>query len=88
MVSSSRQIWLSRHLATALCNPLYLNHVIEATVLTENGGLNGPSYCIVGMFSSLARLTRRAYNPQPIDTHYRALQLAMQGVFHELGIAA
>jgi hypothetical protein len=34
------------------------------------------------------RPTRRAYNPQPIDTHYRALQLAMQGVFHELGIAA
>ena len=32
--------------------------------------------------------TRRAYNPQPIDTHYRALQLAMQGVFNELGIAA
>jgi len=32
--------------------------------------------------------TRRASNPQPIDTHYRALQLAMQGVFNELGIAA
>jgi hypothetical protein len=32
--------------------------------------------------------TRRVSNPQPIDTHYRALQLAMQGVFHELGIAA
>jgi len=32
--------------------------------------------------------TRRASNPQPIDTHYRALQLAMHGVFHELGIAA
>ena len=34
------------------------------------------------------RPTRGASNPQPIDTHYRALQLAMQGVFHELGIAA
>jgi len=34
------------------------------------------------------RPTRRTHNPQPIDTHYRALQLAMQGVFHELGIAA
>jgi hypothetical protein len=32
--------------------------------------------------------TRCASNPQPIDTHYRALQLAMQGVFNELGIAA
>ena len=32
--------------------------------------------------------TRRASNPQSIDTHYRALQLAMQGVFNELGIAA
>jgi hypothetical protein len=27
-------------------------------------------------------------DPQPIDTHYRALQLAMQGVFNELSIAA
>ena len=34
------------------------------------------------------RPIRRASNPQPIDTHYRALQLAMHGVFHELGIAA
>ena len=34
------------------------------------------------------RPTRRAHNPQPIDTHYRTLQLAMQGVFQELGIAA
>jgi hypothetical protein len=34
------------------------------------------------------RPIRRASNPQPIDTHYRALQLAMSGVFHELGIAA
>jgi hypothetical protein len=32
--------------------------------------------------------TRRGHNPQPIDTHYRALELAMHGVFHELGIAA
>ena len=34
------------------------------------------------------RPTRCAHNPQPIDTHYRTLQLAMQGVFQELGIAA
>ncbi len=32
--------------------------------------------------------TRGAQNPKPIDAHYRALQLAMQCVFHELGIAA
>ena len=32
--------------------------------------------------------TRGAQNPRPIDTHYHALQLAMQGVFLELGIAA
>ncbi len=34
------------------------------------------------------RPTRRAHNPQPIDTHYRTLQLAMRGVFRELRIAA
>src|SRR4029077_3041844 len=32
--------------------------------------------------------TRGAQNPKPIDAHYHALQLAMQCVFHELGIAA
>lgn len=32
--------------------------------------------------------TRGGYNPKPIDAHYAALQLAMQGVFYELGIAA
>src|SRR6201981_818722 len=32
--------------------------------------------------------TRGGRNPKPIDHHYHALQLAMQGVFHELGIAA
>jgi hypothetical protein len=32
--------------------------------------------------------TRGGRNPKPIDAHYHALQLAMQGVFHELGIAA
>jgi len=31
---------------------------------------------------------RGGLNPKPIDAHYHALQLAMQGVFHELGIAA
>jgi hypothetical protein len=34
------------------------------------------------------RPTRRAHNPKPIDLHYRAIQTEMQGVFHELGIAA
>src|SRR5215471_8549692 len=34
------------------------------------------------------RPTRGASNPRPIDTHYRAIQVAMQGVFHELGLAA
>jgi hypothetical protein len=32
--------------------------------------------------------TRGEPNPKPIDAHYHALRLAMQGVFHELGIAA
>jgi len=32
--------------------------------------------------------TRGGHHPKPIDAHYAALQLAMQGVFHELGIAA
>ncbi len=31
---------------------------------------------------------RGAHNPKPIDAHYDALQLAMRGIFHELGIAA
>ena len=31
---------------------------------------------------------RGGHNPKPIDAHYHTLQLAMQGVFHELGIAA
>ena len=34
------------------------------------------------------RPTRGAHNPRPIDTHYRTIQVAMQGVFHELGLAA
>jgi hypothetical protein len=32
--------------------------------------------------------TRPAPHPKPIDTHYNAIRLAMQGVFHELGLAA
>jgi hypothetical protein len=31
---------------------------------------------------------RGGSNPKPIDAHYHTLRLAMQGVFHELGIAA
>ena len=34
------------------------------------------------------RPTRGAHNPKPIDGHYRAIQVAMEGVFHELGLAA
>jgi hypothetical protein len=32
--------------------------------------------------------TRSAHNPTPIDTHYQTTQVAMKGVFHELGLAA
>jgi hypothetical protein len=34
------------------------------------------------------RPTRGAHNPKPIDLHYDAIQAAMRGLFHELGIAA
>jgi hypothetical protein len=34
------------------------------------------------------RSTRGAHNPKPIDAHYQAIRVAMQGVFHELGLAA
>ena len=34
------------------------------------------------------RPARGAHNPRPIDSHYHVLRSAMQGVFHELGIAA
>ncbi len=27
-------------------------------------------------------------NPRPLDIHYQAIYAGMQGVFHELGIAA
>ena len=32
--------------------------------------------------------SRGELNPKPIDAHYHAVRFAMQGVFHELGIAA
>ena len=32
--------------------------------------------------------TRVAHNPKAIDLHYQTIQVAMQGVFHELGLAA
>ena len=32
--------------------------------------------------------TRGPHNPKPIDHHYQTINLAMQGVFHELGRAA
>jgi hypothetical protein len=31
---------------------------------------------------------RGPHNPRPIDSHYQTIQVAMQGVFHELGLAA
>jgi hypothetical protein len=34
------------------------------------------------------RPTRGAHNPKPIDAHYQAIQAAINGVFHELGLAA
>jgi hypothetical protein len=32
--------------------------------------------------------TRGAHNPKPIDAHYQTIRVAMQGVLHELGLAA
>jgi hypothetical protein len=34
------------------------------------------------------RPTRGAHNPRAIDGHYEAIRVGMQGVFHELGLAA
>jgi hypothetical protein len=34
------------------------------------------------------RPARGAHNPTPIDTHDQTIQLAMRGMFHELGLAA
>ena len=34
------------------------------------------------------RATRGAHNAKPIDAHYRTIRIAMNGVFHELGLAA
>jgi hypothetical protein len=34
------------------------------------------------------RPTRAPHNPKPLDRHYHTINLAMQGVFHELGLAA
>jgi hypothetical protein len=34
------------------------------------------------------RPSRNAQNPRPLDQNYADLRTAMQGVFHELGIAA
>ena len=31
---------------------------------------------------------RGPHNPRPIDSHYQTIQIAMQGVFYELGRAA
>ena len=32
--------------------------------------------------------TRGPHNPKPIDRHYHTINVAMKGVFHELGLAA
>ena len=32
--------------------------------------------------------TRGPHNPKPIDHHYQTVNLATQGVFHKLGLAA
>jgi hypothetical protein len=34
------------------------------------------------------RPTRGPHNPKPIDAHYQAIQVAMHGIFDELGLAA
>jgi hypothetical protein len=34
------------------------------------------------------RQSRRAQNPSPLDSHYETIRIAMQAVFHELGVAA
>jgi len=34
------------------------------------------------------RPTRGPHNPKPIDRHYHTINVAMHGVFHELGLAA
>ena len=38
--------------------------------------------------AQLLRPPRGAHNPKPIDAHYHAIRVAMQGVFDELGLAA
>jgi hypothetical protein len=32
--------------------------------------------------------SRGAQNPRPIDKHYETIRTAMQGIFHQLGLAA
>jgi hypothetical protein len=34
------------------------------------------------------RQPRRAQNPTQLDRHYETIRIAMQGVFHELGVVA
>jgi hypothetical protein len=34
------------------------------------------------------RPTRGPHNPKPIDRHYHTINITVQGVFHELGLAA
>ena len=34
------------------------------------------------------RPARGSHNPKPIDAHYQTIQVAMRGIFHELGLAA
>ena len=37
---------------------------------------------------TMGMVTLGGLNPKPIDAHYHVLRCAMQGIFHELGIAA
>jgi hypothetical protein len=49
------------------------------------GGLGGAAVLLADL---RVRPPRGAHNPKPIDAHYHAIRVAMQGVFHELGLAA
>jgi hypothetical protein len=49
--------------------------------------LNGHEYVACQAHKAGAS-PRGAYNPEPIDVHCQTIQVAMQGVFHELGLAA
>jgi len=43
---------------------------------------------IRAMTELVVHSTRGAHNPKAIDLHYQTIQVAMQSLFHELGLAA